>query len=81
MERLDGQWGHSRATPMPVVEEFALMLGRPLQDHVANAAGRIALDNCQRRDAYDQFALPINGMEMSGEWADENHADDNAIEF
>src|SRR5438094_4033798 len=81
LQRPDRQRWDCHTAPIPVINQLALMLRRPFEHHVADATGRIALDDPQRRDTHYQFPLSVDGVEMRGECSYERHADDDAVEF
>ena len=80
-ERCDRQGPLRHTQAVPRLQQFFLVLRRPFQDHGADPARRIALNDPQRRDAHHQFAVLIDGMEVRHERADEHDSDHNAVEF
>ena|SRR6266567_368547 len=69
------------AQAVPRLYQFLLVLGGPFQDHGADAAWRIALDDPQRNDADDQFTVLVNGMKVRRERTDEQHPYHDPVEF
>lgn len=57
------------------------MLPRPLHHHRTSPARGIALEDLQRVDSHHEFALSVKGVKMGDERLDEQHPDDNSIEF
>src|SRR6185312_11015874 len=80
-ERLDRQRRLRPAQPIPSFLQLLLVLGRPLDYHGADAAGRIALNDSKRRNADDQFTVFVERVEMRNKRSDDQHPDDNPIEF
>src|SRR3989442_8871129 len=67
LQRRDVQRRLAKLAAVPGGQQLLLMRRRPFQHHLAHPPRRVALNDLQRPDAYDQLCVSVNRLKIPPE--------------